>query len=421
MPGGTIVTDHVDTGTEREHHIPVDLSRPIELEIHSHEGDVTVRAADRADVLISHGTLGLPRDWGDDGDEWVVQARDNRIEVRPNPRLNYGWGGFTADVDLEAVVGQITRAFRWGGPWHSGKPGKVRFNAGHHSWSNIVIELPRQSTGRMEIHTASGDLRVEGVTSEIALHTASGDVRVIRTRGDLDLHTASGDVIVESASGRCRAHTANGDVRIDSAEMTGFQIQTASGDILVDALLTGDVPCGAQTASGDVRLTLRRSTAAGEEPAATLAFTTVSGDAHVSPPFRKVDRRRWQSGGGNGGPHIDITTVSGDLAAGIAAAPQGFVPVERSAAQAVDVPPSPTAPSASVNVPEPPAPPAPPATSWERSESGLAETNAGVDATQTPVRDEASRLAVLEAVERGEIDVEEALRRLEAADPNANS
>jgi hypothetical protein len=36
------------------------------------------------------------------------------------------------------------------------------------------------------------------------------------------------------------------------------------------------------------------------------------------------------------------------------------------------------------------------------------------------VQDEAARLAVLEAVERGEIDVEEALRRLEAADSVPN-
>jgi hypothetical protein len=40
---------------------------------------------------------------------------------------------------------------------------------------------------------------------------------------------------------------------------------------------------------------------------------------------------------------------------------------------------------------------------------------------QSTAQEEAVRLAVLEAVERGEIDVEEALRRLEAADSSAST
>jgi hypothetical protein len=39
---------------------------------------------------------------------------------------------------------------------------------------------------------------------------------------------------------------------------------------------------------------------------------------------------------------------------------------------------------------------------------------------QPAAQGDAVRLAVLEAVERGEIDVEEALRRLEAVDPTAS-
>jgi hypothetical protein len=49
-------------------------------------------------------------------------------------------------------------------------------------------------------------------------------------------------------------------------------------------------------------------------------------------------------------------------------------------------------------------------------ELDLAVTNARSEVVQPTVQEDAIRLAVLEAVERGEIDVEEALRRLEAAD-----
>jgi hypothetical protein len=50
------------------------------------------------------------------------------------------------------------------------------------------------------------------------------------------------------------------------------------------------------------------------------------------------------------------------------------------------------------------------------NEFDVAATNARPEAGQSTAPEDAERLAVLEAVERGEIDIEEALRRLEAAD-----
>jgi hypothetical protein len=411
------LTDTADSETRREDRIPVDLNQPIELSVHIPSGDVTVRATERADVLIGHDTPSSLGDLSDDESELTIDARNNRIEVRANPRAGTGWAGIAGDVDLDAVVGQITRAFRRGGHWSSAKPGRARVAVGRHAWSDITIEVPLAITGHVEIHSASGDVRIEGITSDIALHTMSGDVRVVRTSGDLALQTASGDLVVEGAIGRLTAHTASGDVRVSSAQIAGFQIQTANGDILLDSMLTGDGPFRAQTASGDVRLTLRQATADGKDQAATLAFQTVSGDAHVMQPFRKTGRRLWQAGSGDSGPHIDITTVSGDLVAELAAAKRDFAPSSRPASAADDVPPAAPAPPAPPIPPaQPPSPiePAPLTVSRPESELELAETNARSNAAQSTVQDDAMRLAVLEAVERGEIDVEEALRRLEA-------
>ena len=70
-------------------------------------------------------------------------------------------------------------------------------------------------------------------------------------------------------------------------------------------------------------------------------------------------------------------------------------------------------------MPEPPLSPTEPAprtVSGRDRELDLAVTNARSEVVQPTVQEDAIRLAVLKAVERGEIDVEEALRRLEAAD-----
>jgi Putative adhesin len=407
------LTDNANAGARREVHIPVDLNQPIVLGIHNPNGDVTVRAVDRTDVLVGHVAPGRPRDLGGEA-ELMIDARNNRIEVRPNPRVGVGWADVAGEIDLDAVVGQFTNAFRRGGPRSSARPGKVRIASGHHAWSDITVEVPRAMTGRVEIHTASGGVRIEGVTSQIALNTMSGDLQVVRTHGNLDLQTASGDLVIEGATGRLTAHTTSGDVRITSAQIDGFQIQTANGDILLDAMLGGEGPFRAQTASGDVRLTLRQPTAGGEEPAATLAFHTVSGDANVTPPFRKTDRRLWRAGPSDRGPRIDVTTVSGDLVAAFAAADSAFFPASTPTSRADDVPPAPPASPAPAIVPDRPSSPtepAPPMVSWPRGEIDVRP-----EAAQSTGQGDAERLAVLEAVERGEIDVEEALRRLEAAD-----
>ena len=257
------MTDTADTEARREDRIPVDLNQPIVLDVHNPNGDVTVRATERTDVLISHIAPGFAGDLGDEEIDLMIDARHNRIEVRVNSGAGSGWAGIAADVDLDAVVGQITRAFRRGGSWSSARPGKARVAVGRHAWSDITVEVPQAITGRVGIHTASGDVRIEGVTSEIALNTVSGDVRVLRTSGDLVLQTASGDLVIESAIGRLTAQTASGDVNVTSVQTEGFDIHTASGDIFLDAMLTGDGPFRVQTASGDVRLTLRRSTADG--------------------------------------------------------------------------------------------------------------------------------------------------------------
>jgi len=413
MPGERIVINHADAGTRHQEHFPVDLSQPLVLDVHNPHGDVTIRATDRGDVLVGHSAPELPG--GEAG--LLIDVQENRIEIRPHPHIGAGWSGSIAGIDLDAVAEQITRAFRWAGPSSSFGPGAMRAASGSRGWTAIAIDVPRTVAGRITIHTASGNVRVEGVAGELALNAMSGDVRVVGAGGNLVLHTASGDMTVEGATGRLSARSASGDVRISSAQVEGCQVQTASGDIVLDAVLNGEGPFRAQTASGDVRLTLRQSAAGGDEPGATLDFHTVSGDAHVTPPFRQTDRRLWRAGSGERGPRVEVTTVSGDLTA-------GFADAERLVASASSpVSPMDDAPLAPAGAPVPPSSPTappPPPQNWPHGQLDLAATEARPDAEPTTHGD-AARLAVLEAVERGEIDIEEALLRLDAADATTGS
>jgi hypothetical protein len=369
--GGTNVMQNSHAESRSGKRIPVDPALPLVLVIHSPRGDITVRAVDRPDVLV-----GYEDDVGDEDGDLTIDVRGNRIEIHPKHRAEGGWAGVAEEFDLEAVMGQISRAFRGGGSLFAAKTGKAQFGLGGGKTIDIAVEIPRSMTGRIEINSASGDASIEGFTGEIALNTMSGDVRVVGTTGALTLQSASGDLHVEDATGRLTARTANGDVHVTSGRCNGFDIKTASGDTQVDAALVGDGQFRVQTASGDVHLSLHGPAADGDDPAATLAFQTISGDAQVAPPFRKIDRRRWQSGRGEHGPRIEVSTVNGDLSATIAEAEGAVVPA-----------------SSPVDFRE----------------------------AASPAQDSAARLTVLEAVERGEIDVEEALRQLDEDDASVNS
>lgn len=395
-----IVMETSAHASKHQERIPVDAGQPLILSIHNPSGNIAVGVADRPDVLVSYDAPHIGGGLNADGHGLVVEAHGNQIAVRAETPMGGSWGNFATEFDLDAVIGQLSKAFNWGGHGSARSAERGRSFLGRSGWIDITVEIPRAISTRLEIRSASGDVPVHDVAGEIALHTMSGDVQVRGARGDLVVRTANGDLSLDGTSGHLTAHTASGDVRVSASALDGGQLQTANGDILLDQVMLGDRPLQIQTANGDVHLALQRVAASGVEPSTTLTFQTIAGDAHVDAPFRKTGRRIWQAGTA-AGPQIDVKTVNGDLSAGI-------VPIASPAQPLTPAPAFAAPPPAAAAKVAPPAGEATSATAPER-------------VAPTPEPDTAARLAVLEAVERGEIDIEEALRRLEASDTVAPS
>jgi hypothetical protein len=172
----------------------------------------------------------------------------------------------------------------------------------------------------------------------------------------------------------------------------------------------------------------------------------MSGDARLDRSFQPQGGGRWATSAAQPGPHLEIRTVSGDLRSAISASREARALARqvsdslRQAATAVAAASTalaptlvvPPVPSTLVVPPTPPTPPTPPVSPVApvRDESPVAtDTTArpddatpdavhtgGLAAGATAPTGEAERLALLEAVERGEIDIEEALQRLEDRD-----
>jgi len=113
---------------------------------------------------------------------------------------------------------------------------------------NVVVELPGDVAAQVE--TGSGEVRLGGITGDVAVQTGSGDVVVSGTSGRVTLRTGSGDIEVEglgSSGGSLR--TGSGSIEVVAEdEPDELAAETGSGDVLI--VLPSDTPYAVDVETG---------------------------------------------------------------------------------------------------------------------------------------------------------------------------
>lgn len=284
----------------------------------------------------------------------VVRSGDTRIQgvAGDVARVRSANGGPLDDFDIETVDGRLTIRAR--------RRGDRTF--GRDAWRTVdlIVDVPTAAT--VVVEGASGDIFGEGLTGDQRYRSASGDIELRGSGGTIDAEGMSGDVdITAVAPIDLTVRTVSGDLAVRAGTIERLRATSTSGDVRIAGRLEAPGPFSLETVSGDVILA----------PASDIRLeaTTLTGDIRSDVPARA-------EGGpghrvlvtGAGGPTVTFRSMSGDLR------------VVR--ATTVDM-----------RVVSPP-PPVVPATD--------------------PADD--ARLEILHALERGEIDVIEAGRRLESLD-----
>jgi len=215
------------------------------------------------------------------------------------------------------------------------------------------------------------DLRYDGVSAELTsigfrgsqeYRTVSGDLVLDGTGGDVRIKGVSSDITLRAeAPLSLEISTVSGDISAVAPRIEQLRAATVSGDVELEGLLADGPEHRVETVSGDVSL--------GVSDNLTVEVRGLSSDAHVRLPHRSEgsrDRRRYVIGDGRA--QLLFSSMSGDI----------------------EVRP-PRRPVAASTPPAPAAPIAPP---------------------RSPFIDADEQMNVLRELERGEIDVEEATRRL---------
>ena len=121
----------------------------------------------------------------------------------------------------------------------------------------------RSVGGEAKINSASGDVMLRDVGGELSVNTASGDVLVREAGGSVSINTASGDQQVASvATGRVELKSASGDLKVGIREGSTLFVdaRSRSGEVRSELPVSDLPPDGdgptvelrANTMSGDI-------------------------------------------------------------------------------------------------------------------------------------------------------------------------
>ncbi|HLZ39492.1 MAG TPA: DUF4097 family beta strand repeat-containing protein [Candidatus Sulfotelmatobacter sp.] len=268
------------------------VSGPVDLEVLTHSGDVTVRAGGSGSVVI-RGKIYV-------GDRWFGAHHDDEVHaIEQNPPIRQEGNNIHIDY--------------------------VNY---HNISVDYEITVPAQTTVRSR--SGSGDQTIEGTQGNLDVQTGSGDVNLRSVKGEVRLQTGSGDVRAHEISGSVRGGTGSGDVEIQEAGPGDIDLHTGSGGITargVQGSFHGEAGSGDITAEGTQNGSWEIHTGSGNvhvrlpsNAAFDADISTSSGSIDVGSPIEMTvqgrvqeERKSIRGKVRGGGPLLRVRTGSGDV------------------------------------------------------------------------------------------------------------
>jgi hypothetical protein len=274
------------------------VNGPVDLEVLTHSGDITVRTGSSGSVLI-RGKIYVSDHWTILPGLEIGGRKAGVHEIEQNPPIRQDGNSIHIDyvnvrdiaVDYEITVPADTT---------------VRTHSGS---GDQIIEGTR---GNVDIQTGSGDVKLTNLTGEIRLQTGSGDLRAREISGPVRGGTGSGDIeIEENGQGDIDLHTGSGGINARGIQ-GGFHGETGSGDVTAEGTQSGTWQI--RTGSGNVHVRLPANAAFDAD------INTSSGTVDVDAPLEMTVQGRVQETRKTihgkvrgGGPLLSVRTGSGDI------------------------------------------------------------------------------------------------------------
>src|ERR1022692_1928365 len=206
---------------------------PVDLEVLTHFGAVTVRAGSSGSVFIREKIYV--------GNHWLSSNRDADVhEIEQHPPIRQEGNSIHIDyvnmrnisVDYEISVPADTT---------------VRTRSGS---GDQIIEGTR---GNVDTQTGSGNIRARQISGPVKGGTGSGDIEIDEAAsGDIDLHTGSGNINARGVQGGFQGETGSGDVTAEGTQSGAWDVRTGSGNVHVRLPANAAFDADISTSSGTI-------------------------------------------------------------------------------------------------------------------------------------------------------------------------
>jgi DUF4097 and DUF4098 domain-containing protein YvlB len=172
------------------------VTGPAQIALTTFDGSIEVRGWDRNEVLVEADKYGPD------------QAIVDRIEIKASQTGN----AITIDVAKPSPIS--TTGFRR-------SPG-----------ASLIVSVPLQTS--VAARSGDGSITIRRISGKVDLDTDDGSVRVEDVKGDLVIRTGDGSVEARQIEGRAKATTGDGSIRAEGI-LKGIDLETRDGSIDVKA------------------------------------------------------------------------------------------------------------------------------------------------------------------------------------------
>ncbi len=268
------------------------VSGPVDLEVLTRSGDITVRNGAAGTVSI-HAKI-------HSGNSWFSGDRKQEVqELQNNPPIRQTGNSIRIDyVNLNNI--------------------------------SIDYDITVPENTAIRAHTGSGNQTVEGLKGNIDLQSGSGDLRLARLTGELRFQTGSGNVRGRELSGPAHVKAGSGDIDIEEMGAGDVDIRTGSGNITVNGVNggfhaeagSGDIHgkgfprnmWSVRTGSGNVTLNVPTDAAFDVDISSNSGTVTLGHPVQTTVQGRIQESRKSVVGKvRGGGPVVSVHTGSGDV------------------------------------------------------------------------------------------------------------
>jgi hypothetical protein len=268
------------------------VSGPVDLEVLTRSGDITVRNGGAGTVTIQ-AKIHSSNSWFGGDHKAEVQELQSNPPIRQNGnsiRIDY-ININNISVDYEITVPEETA---------------IRAHTGS---GNQTIEGLR---GNIELESGSGDLKLARLTGDMRFQAGSGNVRGRELAGPAKIKAGSGDIeIEETGAGDMEIRTGSGNINVSGIN-GGFHAEAGSGDIHGKGLPKS--MWSVRTGSGNVTLSVPPDAAFDVDVSSSSGTVTLGHPVTTTVQGRVQEMKKSVVGKVlGGGPMISVHTGSGDV------------------------------------------------------------------------------------------------------------